>query len=155
MPAANYNFTIEQGSSFAISFQYLDNEQKPIDITNWCARLRWKEDVIDPDTGENRIRIFVTPTISAEYSFTTIPKEGKMILKIPADETAKYDFNTAKYDLELQEPNDLYSGGGKIVFRILQGNINLTRPNVPDPDQPFDCNPDSNNPDVHPGCGTC
>ena len=50
MPAANYNFTIEQGSSFAISFQYLDNEQNPIDITNWCARLRWKEDVIDPDT---------------------------------------------------------------------------------------------------------
>ena len=155
MPAANYNFTIEQGSSFAISFQYLDNEQNPIDITNWCARLRWKEDAIDPDTGTNRIRTFVTPTISAEYSFTTIPKEGKMILKIPANETASYDFNTANYDLELQEPNDLYSGGGKIVFRILQGIVPLTRPNVPDPDQPFDCDPDANNPDVHPGCGTC
>lgn len=155
MPAANYNFTIEQGSSFAISFQYLDNEQNPIDITNWCARLRWKEDAIDPDTGTNRIRTFVTPTISAEYSFTTIPKEGKMILKIPANETASYDFNTANYDLELQEPNDLYSGGGKIVFRILQGIVTLTRPNVSDPDQPFDCDPDANNPDVHPGCGTC
>ena len=154
MPAANYNFTIEQGSSFAISFQYLDNEQNPIDITNWCARLRWKEDAIDPDTGTNRIRTFVTPTISAEYSFTTIPKEGKMILKIPANETATYDFNTAIMT-QRAGTQRLNSGGGKIVFRILQGIVTLTRPNVPDPDQPFDCDPDANNPDVHPGCGTC
>ena len=125
MPAANYNFTIEQGSSFAISFQYLDNEQTLLTSPTGVQGYAEREDAIDPDTGTNRIRTFVTPTISAEYSFTTIPKEGKMILKIPANETATYDFNTANYDLELQEPNDLYSGGGKIVFRILQGIVDF------------------------------
>lgn len=129
MPAANYNFNIEKGTAFVISFEYLNNGNVPINLTNWAARLRWKEDQEDPI-----IRTFITNTTSAEYEFYIKPLLGQLILKIPASQTAQYDFNNAVYDLELQEPNDLYDGGGKKVFRILEGSISLIPRNIDDTD---------------------
>ena len=43
MPAAEYNFNIEKGTAFVISFEYKDDNELPINLTNWCARLRWKD----------------------------------------------------------------------------------------------------------------
>ena len=121
MPAAEYNFSIEKGTAFVIAFEYKDDNQLPINLTNWCARLRWIEDQTSPT-----VRTFVTNTRNSQYEFIIDPLLGKIILKIPASETLNYTFNSARYDLELQEPNDLYSGGGKKVFRILQGSIGLS-----------------------------
>ena len=42
MSAANYNFSIERGSSFKLSLIYKDANENPINITNWCARLTMK-----------------------------------------------------------------------------------------------------------------
>jgi len=145
MPAADYNFTIEKGTAFVIAFEYRDDQNIPIDITNWCARIRWIED----QAPQPNIRTFSTNNRTAEYEFTIDPKIGKIILKIPASQTAIYSFGSARYDFELQEPNDLYTGGGKKIFRILQGNIGLISRNVPG-DDVFGC--DSN---VQNDCGTC
>jgi hypothetical protein len=145
MPAAEYNFSIEKGTAFVIAFEYRDDQQIPIDITNWCARLRWIEDQAENPT----IRTFTTNTRNNEYEFVIDPKLGKIILKIPAAITAQYNFNSARYDFELQEPNDLYSGGGKKIFRILQGTVSLVYRNVPGTDA-FGC--DTN---VQNDCGTC
>ena len=106
MPAANYNFTLEKGTAFVISFEYKDNNENVIDLTNWVARLRWKD-------NNDVIKTFITDTRSSEYEFIITPADGKISLKIPASQTAAYNFTSAVYDLELQEPNDLYSGGGK------------------------------------------
>lgn len=145
MPAAEYNFPIEKGTAFVIAFEYRDDQQVPIDITNWCARIRWIE-----DQAENPIiRTFTTNTQTSDYSFVIDPKLGKIILKIPASVTATYNFSNARYDFELQEPNDLYSGGGKKIFRILQGTVSLIARNVPGSDA-FSC--DTN---VQNDCGTC
>lgn len=144
MPAAEYNFPIEKGTAFVIAFEYKDDNNQPINLTNWCARLRWLEDQSSPIT-----RTFVTNTRNASYEFTIDPLSGKIILKIPASETLLYSFGAARYDLELQEPNDLYSGGGKKVFRILQGTISLVQRNVPDTDA-FQCDTD-----VQDDCGNC
>ena len=133
MPAAEYNFPIEKGTAFVIAFEYKDDNQIPINLTNWCARLRWIE-----DQTSHTVRTFVTNTRNSSYEFTIDPLLGKIILKIPASETLNYNFGSARYDLELQEPNDLYSGGGKKVFRILQGSIVLVPRNVPDTDA-FQC----------------
>ena len=46
---------------------------------------------------------------------------------IPAVTTNSFTYNSAKYDLELQSPNDLYNGGGKYTTRILFGVINFVR----------------------------
>lgn len=129
MPAATYNFSIEKGTAFVISFEYQNNNTAPINLTNWAARLRWKEDQAEPT-----IRTFLTSTRNSQYEFTIQPLLGRIILKIPASQTAQYDFSTAAYDLELQEPNDLYDGGGKKVFRILEGTINLITRNIDDSD---------------------
>jgi hypothetical protein len=142
MPAANYNFTIEKGTAFVISFEYKDNDNNIIDLTNWVARLRWKDNT-------NAIQTFITDTRNTEYEFIITSSTGKITLKIPAAKTASYTFNSATYDLELQEPNDLYSGGGKKVFRILAGTITVLSRNVSDTDAftgVFD---------VQDNCGTC
>lgn len=145
MPAADYNFTIEKGTAFVIAFEYRDDTNIPIDITNWCARIRWIEDQAENPT----VRAFVTNTRTSAYEFTIDPLIGKILLKIPAAETASYNFGSARYDFELQEPNDLYSGGGKKVFRILQGSVSLIARNVPGTDA-FGCNIDTQS-----DCGTC
>lgn len=142
MAAANYSFSIEKGTAFVISFEYQDDTNTSINLTNWCARLRWK------DNNEN-VKTFTTNTRNSEYEFTIDPLVGKITLRIPAAQTAQYDFTSASYDLELQEPNDLYSGGGKKVFRILQGTIGIIERNVPDSDA-FSCNFDTQD-----DCGTC
>lgn len=144
MPASEYNFPMEKGTAFVIAFEYKDDNNQPINLTNWCARLRWLEDQTSPIT-----RTFVTNTRNSSYEFTIDPLAGKVTLKIPASETLLYDFGSARYDLELQEPNDLYSGGGKKVFRILQGVISLVQRNVPDTDA-FQCDTD-----VQDDCGNC
>ena len=58
MPAANYNFTLEKGTAFVISFEYKDNNENIIDLTNWVARLRWKD-------NESNIKTFLTDTRSS------------------------------------------------------------------------------------------
>lgn len=145
MPAAEYSFTIEKGSAFVISFQYMDDNNIPINITNWCARLRWIEDQPENPT----IRTFVSNVRSSDYELSMDPLDGRMTLKIPAAQTVLFDFGSALYDLELQEPNDLYSGGGKKVFRILAGTVTTISRNVPGTD-PFECDIDSQD-----DCGTC
>jgi hypothetical protein len=142
MPAADYSFSIEKGTSFYISFDYKDDTQTPINLTNWCARLRW----IDSN-GETKT--FITDTTNSDYQFTIDPLIGRLIFKLPAEATASYTWSTASYDLELQEPNDLYNGGGKRVFRILQGTISLIVRNVPG-DDAFTCVTDTQDP-----CNTC
>jgi len=142
MPAAIYNFEIERGTSFYISFDYKDDTNTAINLTNWCARLRW----IDPITSG--ISTFVTNTTNSNYSFNIDPLIGRLIFKLPASGTAALPFATASYDLELQEPNDLYNEGGKRVFRILQGTVTTISRNIED-SQPFICNTDNQDPCVN------
>jgi hypothetical protein len=144
MAASEYNFTIEKGTSFVIAFEYKNDQNIPINITNWCARIRWIEDQQTPT-----VRTFITNTRNNNYEFTIDPLLGKVILKLSAEFTASFNFNSARYDFELQEPNDLYSGGGKKIFRILQGSIGLVTRNVPG-DDAFSCNTSVQN-----DCGTC
>jgi hypothetical protein len=44
---------------------------------------------------------------------------------LPATTTNSYTFTNAKYDLELQSPDDLYPSGGKETGRILYGTVNI------------------------------
>ena len=121
MAASKYDFSIEQGSSFRLSIVYKDSSGSPIDLTNWCARLTWI-------TNKNNTQIFTTTNLDYSiYKFVIIGNQGKISLLIPADTTNNFDFNTAKYDLELQSPDDLYVGGGKYTTRILYGVISIDR----------------------------
>lgn len=121
MAASKYDFAIEQGTSFKISLIYKDANGNPINLTNWCARLIWK-------TNTNIVQTFSSDNIDhGVYKFVIDDIAGKLTLMIPADTTNSFNFNTAKYDLELQSPDDLYNGGGKYTTRLLFGTINIVK----------------------------
>lgn len=121
MAASKYDFSIEQGSSFKISLIYKDANKNPVDLTGWCARLTW--------TTNNGInQVFSTDNVDLNiYSFTIDEPNGKLTLIFPATTTNSFNFSTAKYDLELRSPEDLYSGGGKYTTRLLFGTISLVK----------------------------
>lgn len=119
MAASKYDFVIEQGSSFKLSLIYKDENGNIVNLTNWCARLIWK-------TNTNIIQTFSTDNLDYSiYKFTIEPELGKLTLLIPANTTNSFTFNTAKYDLELQSDDDLYTGGGKYISRLLYGTVSI------------------------------
>lgn len=121
MAASKYDFSIEQGSSFKLSLVYKDENNNPIDLTNWCARLTWK-------TNTNTTQTFSTENIDySVYKFSMEPLIGKLTLLIPASTTNSFNFNNAKYDLELQSDDDLYSGGGKYIIRLIYGTVSIVK----------------------------
>jgi hypothetical protein len=120
MPASKYDFSIEQGTSFKLSLIYKDSNKIPIDITNWCARLIWTTDT-------DAIQIFTTNnTDYSIYKFDIIGAEGKLLLQISANTTNQFTFDKAKYDLELESPQEMYPGGGKEIVRLVFGTIKIT-----------------------------
>lgn len=121
MSAAQYDFPVEQGSSFKICLVYKDKDKNIVDLTNWCARLTMK-----PNNGSTII--FDTTNVDySTYKFTIDGENGKLTLLIPASTTNNWDFKVAKYDLEVQSPDDLYTGGGKYTSRILYGTITVVK----------------------------
>lgn len=121
MAATKYDFNIEQGSSFRLSLVYKDADGNPIDLTGWCARLIWT-------TNTNVTQTFLTTNIDySVYKFSIDVAIGKVTLLIPPETTNNFNFDTAKYDLELQSDEDFYVGAGKDVLRILYGTVTLNK----------------------------
>ena len=119
MPASKYDFSIEQGTSFKLSLIYKDANQNPINISNWCARLIWT-------TDEGATQVFTTRNIDySVYKFSVDGPAGKLLLQIPAATTNLFTFSKAKYDLELESPNEMYYGGGKETIRLIYGSIKI------------------------------
>jgi hypothetical protein len=132
MAASKYDFTIEQGSSFKISLIYKDSNGVPVNLTGWCARLIWK-------TNTNVTQTFSSDNIDYNvYKFTIDDPNGKLTLMMPSSTTNSFNFNTAKYDLELQSPEDLYAGGGKYTTRLLFGTVNIVK-RFSQAQQPLNC----------------
>jgi hypothetical protein len=121
MAATQYDFSIEQGSSFKISLVYKDKDKNVVDLTDWCARLTMT-------TSNTTSLVFTTANLDySVYKFSIDGPNGNIVLLIPAETTNNWNFMKARYDLELQSPDDLYSGGGKYTSRILYGNINIVK----------------------------
>jgi len=120
MGAASYNFSIEQGSSYSFVLVYKDADGNVVDLTDWCGRITWK-------TNSNDTIVFTTGHNGADYRFTLDGPNGKFTLLWPAATTNGYTFNTAKYDFELQSPDDFYAGGGFFTERILYGTVTITK----------------------------
>lgn len=121
MSATKHDFPIEQGSSFRLQLIYKDQNNNPIDLTDYCARLTWT-------TNSGETSIFTTENMDLSlYSFTIDGPNGTLILMLPASKTNVLNFDIAQYDLEIQSDVDLYTGGGKEVIRLLYGTITLIK----------------------------
>jgi hypothetical protein len=121
MAASKYDFAIEQGTSFRLSLVYKDSEGNPVDLTGWCARLILK-------TNSGTTQIYTTHNVDYNlYKFIIDGINGKLTLLLPVSTTNNFTFASAKYDLELQSPDDLYAGGGKYTTRIIYGIITILK----------------------------
>lgn len=119
MPAAKYDFNIEQGSSFKLSLVYKNNDNSIKDLTGWCARLTWI-------TDEGVTQTFSSKNLDYSlYKFSVLGSEGKLLLQMPASLTNNFTFESAKYDLEIESPNEMYTGGGNEIIRILYGTVKI------------------------------
>ena len=124
MPAANYNFIIEQGTSFKLALTYKNANHEIVDLTNWCARL-----IMNPKYN-NPTKIFTTNNLDYSlYKFYIDGPNGKIVLLIPAETTNGFGFDVAKYELEVQSPDDFYANGGKYTARVLEGVITIKKRN--------------------------
>jgi len=122
MAASQYDFNIEQGSSFRMTVVYKDANNNPIDIRGWCARIIWTT-----NTGE--VSTFTTENSDPSlYNFIILDdNSGTIKFELPANVTNSYNFSSAKYDFELQSDDDHYTDGGKYIIRILYGNITILK----------------------------
>lgn len=122
MPAANHPFSIEQGSDFQITFRYVDENNTSVNLTNWYVLFKFVS-----NTGQ--VYSFDNITKTTDYSLVA-SSTGDVILNIPAHITNAYTFDTANYDLDLQEPNEQYEGSGLKRYRLAQGLITIVKRNT-------------------------
>lgn len=122
MPAATYNFEIEQGASFGFYLQYANASGIPIDLSNFSdARMQW-------NTNNNSVREFSTTNTNSGlylFEFASPLSSGIINFKLPASITGGFDFTSADYDIEIETVADFYPGGGPQVIKLLQGTVTI------------------------------
>jgi subtilisin-like proprotein convertase family protein len=142
MPAANYNFIIEQGSDFILNFQYNDQDNNPINLSSKCVVLQWL-------TDDGTSKAIFSSGANANYDINDWSmvgdNTGSIRFKLAANLTKTFTFNTAVYDL------DIISIGDKLRnTRLATGVITLAKRNIGLESCPVNSNPsiDLNTPTV-------
>lgn len=106
---------IYQGATFRKPFTWAAGDPAvPVDLTGWKIRMHIRGKIKDPvvileltsEPDNNRIRI------------SDDPETGSFEIYISAADTASLSFNSAVYDLELENPD------GEVV-RLLKGEVSL------------------------------
>lgn len=123
MAAINYDFQIEQGSYSTISFIYQDADGNNIDLTGWCVVIQWTDNL-----GEQKL--FTNREKTDQYDITTY-SNGRIVFNLSATTTNSYNFDTAVYDLDLQEPNEQYTGSGYKTLRLATGTVSIIKRSNP------------------------
>jgi hypothetical protein len=124
MAAGKYNFTIEQGVTTTLEFQYKDANDNPIDLTRYSGRMQIKSDYADNApttyaTFSSSLNPDGTGISFSGSNGTTPPTSGSVGLYISAATSSAFTFESAKYDLEI------YSGS--VVTRLVEGTIKLSK----------------------------
>lgn len=112
MPAANYDFEIEQGSKFLRYFVYKDDAGDPVDLTGRTARMQIRTNVNSPS-------VLMELTTQNDRIVIDGP-EGKVTLTLTAQDTADIEWRKGVYDLELAIDADN-------VERFLAGAVTVSR----------------------------
>ena len=113
MPAAIYNFEIEKGSDFSISFQYNDAAGVPIDISGKCVQFK----MLMSDGG-GRIYSSASPaTYNSNGWSLSADNLGKISLKIRSTRTFNFTGTSCVYDLDVSDSDgNIRLATGSISF---------------------------------------
>ena len=121
MAAGQFSFTIEQGVTVKKQFTYKNSAGEPIELGTsdlHSARMQIRENIdADQPVGD-----FNTSNGGLSIIETTgSAVSGTIELLIPATSTSLYTFDTAVYDLEIEQTTT------GTVTRLLQGKIKLSK----------------------------
>ena len=112
MAAAQYDFVIEQGTTFVKSFRWKDSNGDPINLNGYSALMHVRTSI----TSDN-----VLLELSTENKrIQVIPEEGKLDLVLSSTETSAIDWKKGRYDIEL------ISDTGTVT-RLVHGVISISK----------------------------
>jgi hypothetical protein len=112
MAAGHYNIYIEQGATYDQTFTWTDNNDVPINLTGYTARMQIRRDVAEKD-------VTIDFDVTTSGTITLGGSAGTIHVKIPATGTAGITSGEYKYDLELQ-----HTASGDVT-RLLQGAVTV------------------------------
>jgi len=112
MAAGKLDLIIEQGATFRHHLDYLDQDENPIDLTGYDARMHIREHI------EDDILLIDLSTINGRIALGA-GHVGAIDIEIDATTTANIDWERAYYDLEIEK--DTY------VRRVIQGVIRVDK----------------------------
>lgn len=125
MAAANHNFSIEAGSDFQITFQYLDLNDNPINVAQYCASLLWR-----PASGSGFPQGFSSSQLTAlsnEGFSLTKSINGNIIFSLSHTFTKQIPWTQAVYDLYISDESIPPQ-----KYRLSTGTIDLIQNNFPE-----------------------
>lgn len=124
MPAANYDFLIEQASDFRINFQYLDQNGFGIDLSDACVSLRLLDNAGSGYKYSSEACGCPDSSSAISPYSLVVNQTGLISIFFPDTTTEKFTFDTAQYDLDAKTTNN-----GN--YRIATGTITLVKKVIP------------------------
>lgn len=116
MPAAQYDFDLEQGATFDYTLTWVDQQNTPVNLTGYTARMQFR-----PGTPDNpTVALELTSPVSGGVGITLGGAAGTIRLQATAALTAALTAVPHSYDLELTD-------GAGVVTRLIRGIANVTR----------------------------
>lgn len=110
MRAGLHNFTIQQGSQWSKPIVWADEDDVPVDITDWSARMHIRRRASD-DTA--------IAELASPDQITVGTTDGAVTLALTTAATAALPAIEGVYDLEMVDPS------GEAT-RILEGKMHIT-----------------------------
>jgi hypothetical protein len=110
MPAGGYDMVCEQGATFLRQFTWTDENEVPVNLTGFTARMHIRTTVAAAST--------TLELTTANGRITLNPSQGTITLQLTATETAALAAKRYVYDLELVS--------GASVTRLLQGAFTVS-----------------------------
>lgn len=121
--AGKYNLQIDQGATYLRELQYTDENDNPIDLTDYSVRMQIRANFADFNDSE--LYLSISSSISASstesgFSLTGLEKNlpttsGSLGLFISATDTDTFNFSEGVYDIELDNNGE--------VTRLLEGKV--------------------------------
>lgn len=112
MPAATYDFEIEQGATFSLSFRWKDDAGVPIPLTGYTARMQVRASVSAP--------VPLLELSVANGRLVIDAPAGRVTIALDPATTAAMAWKRGVYDLELVSP------AGDVV-RLVSGAVTVSR----------------------------
>ena len=108
MASPKYDIIIDEGADYAISFTVKDDNDDPMDFTDFTGRMHLKNKI------DGNITLDYSPYISI------VGNLGLVNIIVPASATINAGFINGVYDVELE------SSSGNIT-KIVRGNVEFIR----------------------------